>query len=236
LKIILDCVTNYLATQEKVVEITQLEGTDLVIARAHANPAEYQQNLTSGRAAYQLGHAFAELCSSRDNRSTTVLDLGCGTGFVCETLRSTGHTGEIRGNDVSQRMLEYLSGASGYSKLYHGLSIYMPAKLRQEGWVPGWVVMLSCAYYMPQKDLIALVDGCFRLGCRELTLSLEQILPVYAQGIKSRAGIVLHNHYGNAFWQVLSTHIQVDHVYNGPAWVSPLTGASVAAELVTLRR
>jgi SAM-dependent methyltransferase len=50
-------------------------------------------------------------------QDSAILDLGCGTGLVGETLRKAGHTGRITGVDISQKSLDLaMEKASVYAR------------------------------------------------------------------------------------------------------------------------
>jgi predicted TPR repeat methyltransferase len=83
-----------------------------VADRYDAWAAGYDDDLASW--SYQAPAVVADTIISRHPDAASVLDVGCGTGLVGQTLRARGFTGQVRGLDISQASLEVARASGAY--------------------------------------------------------------------------------------------------------------------------
>src|SRR5690349_12225277 len=69
------------------------------------------------RWAYQAPDRVARTVVVQRPDARTLLDVGCGTGMVGQSLRGAGCTAELTGLDISEASLEVASGTGAYAAL-----------------------------------------------------------------------------------------------------------------------
>jgi predicted TPR repeat methyltransferase len=79
--------------------------------------ATYDEELIGGRGYAMPGRCAAAFADHVDDRSTPVIDLGCGTGLLASRLRDLGHS-TIDGIDYSPEMLAQAEKTGAYRALW----------------------------------------------------------------------------------------------------------------------
>jgi predicted TPR repeat methyltransferase len=132
------------------------EGTSdpqAVAERYDAWAASYDADLTAW--SYQAPAVVAQAVLSRlpagGTESTTVLDIGCGTGLAGRTLRGQGFTGRLTGIDISQASLDLAQERGGYDSLQ---SADLQQRLPFEDRAFDAAVCVGVMTYLPEVEAV----------------------------------------------------------------------------------